>query len=778
MNTILILSIAVIFIGLLIFGKNRFMLFSSFAFCFLMGCNPSNTEQNVIIENGKLALSFNNKTGDLIAFKNIEDSYEFLDSTNAAESLWEIDLLTDSGVETIDRSKASGFHFEKQESDILVLTWDNFKDIKNKDFKITATVKLDKNKPLSSWKIAIEGTKGEKISKVVFPKISRIKDLGNENLAVPYWMGVKMKNPRSYLSKIPENEKKFEWDYPGRLSLQCIALYNDSKKNGLYISCNDSLAFRKSFSYTLDNTNNLTYKMSNYPSIDSESNAYSPSYEAIIGSFDGDWITASAQYREWGSKQQWAVESRFKKGLTPKSLEKVALWEWNRGRSNNVLEPAKDLKQKLNLPVNVFWHWWHGCSYDDGFPEYFPPREGKTSFVKAMESAQEKGIESIVYMNQMQWGTNTESWEKENAKTYAVRDINGDLNTHTYNIFTNKSLTTMCMGTQFWKDKYASLSDSAVNTYMTNGVYMDQACFSFLCYDNTHGHPVGGGNYWLQNFGKLTEQIRSKFPTNKDTFLAGEGVSEAWLPYLDAFLTLQVSMERYAGDSGWEPIPFFQAVYHQYAITYGNYSSLIVPPYDELWPKEYAPKKPLELLDASYNKQFLMEQARSFVWGLQPTISNYQSFLSTQRKVEIDYLLNLAKVRYNGLKYLLRGEYLRSPEMEVPEEKLDLSRLSIYAGKTGNTVTTFQKNCPLIYSGTWKSDDNQVGIALASISDDSITIKFSINADDYDLATSGKLNLIDADGAKFIQTYTNGKIEVDFTLQPKQVCIIEIVPNE
>jgi hypothetical protein len=307
---------------------------------------------------------------------------------------------------------------------------------------------------------------------------------------------------------------------------------------------------------------------------------------------------------------------------------------------------------------------------------------------------------------------------------------------------------------------------------------MDQACFSFLCYDNTHGHPIGGGNYWLQNFGKLTEQIRSKFPAVKDTFLAGEGVSEAWLPYLDAFLTLQVSMERYAGDSGWEPIPFFQAVYHQYAITYGNYSSLIVPAYDELWPKEYAPKKPLELLDASYNKQFLMEQARSFVWGLQPTISNYQSFLATQRKDEIDYLLNLAKVRYNGLKYLLQGKFLRSPEMEIPEEKLDLSRLSIYAGKMGKTVTNFQKDCPLIYSGTWKSDDNQIGIALASISDDAMNIKFNIDTDDYGLATSGKLNFIDEDGTKFMQVYKDGKIEVDFTLQPKQLCIIELISNQ
>jgi hypothetical protein len=116
--------------------------------------------------------------------------------------------------------------------------------------------------------------------------------------------------------------------------------------------------------------------------------------------------------------------------------------------------------------------------------------------------------------------------------------------------------------------------------------------------------------------------------------------------------------------------------------------------------------------------------------------------------------------------------------MEIPEEKLDLSRLSIYAGKMGKTVTNFQKDCPLIYSGTWKSDDNQIGIALASISDDAMNIKFNIDTDDYGLATSGKLNFIDEDGTKFMQVYKDGKIEVDFTLQPKQLCIIELISNQ
>lgn len=755
-----------------IYGKQMTRLFYGFILCAaLMSCDKD--KETITLKNNKIQLGFHIRHGGLQNFSVFDKSVSFLDPGHTSGSLWELDLFhSPEEIETIGSSDATGFDYRFENANTLKMTWYDFEAVKNPDFKVVAMIKVKDSSSLSFWSIEVKGIEEQQISKLVYPIVSGIKDLGDEHLAVPKWLGVKMKEPRIHLAK--SGTKKMHLEYPGRMSLQCMALYNDSEKMGLYTASNDSLAYRKDFTYSIDSLNNLTYYITNYPSLDSNSSSYAPAYEAVIGGFEGDWLSAAFLYRHWGETQSWSKKSRFKNGLTPKSLEQTALWEWNRGKSGNVLHPAKDLKHKLGLPVNVFWHWWHGCSYDDGFPEYFPPREGKESFVNAVKSAQEEGIGSIVYMNQMQWGTQTKSWKEENALAYAVKDLKGNTNTHTYNIFTDKSLTTMCMGTRFWKDKYASLSDKAINNYGTNGVYMDQACFSILCYDKSHGHSIGGGNYWLKNFARLTEQIRSVFPENKDVFLAGEGVSEAWLPYLDAFLTLQVSMERYAGDNGWEPIPFFQAVYHPYAITYGNYSSLLVPPYDSLWPKKYAPEDPLALLDEKYGKQFLMEQARSFVWGLQPTISNYQSFLSIVRKKEMDYLMELARVRNNGLKYLLEGQFERTPELAYPTEEIDMSRLSIYAGKTGNTVSSFKKHVDMVYSGTWRSDDNQLGIAIASISDMEVPLSFKMDANDYGLRASGKVNLIDSDGKRLLSEYSDGSIQVEVTLKPRQVCIIEI----
>lgn len=740
-------------------------------------CRNHTHEQNIYIDNGKIRLGFDRETGYLADFKDIVNSHDYLDKRIINSPPWDIELFHVPDSSMVNLSATSLFSYSKPDERTLILTWKEFQDINNKDFQVTARITLEDNRPMSSWKVSIEGMDGELIHKVVFPKIAGINDPGDEILAVPFWMGQKLLNPRSHLSAMEDREKKYEWDYPGQLSMQCLTLYNE-EKCCMYAACNDTLAFRKSFTISMDTLNYLTFRMNNYPVFDPSLTRYSPAYEAIIGSFKGDWVTGAELYRDWASGRKWCRNSRLTNHTNPTWLDSTALWVWNRGRSENVLIPAIDLKQRLNLPVNVFWHWWHGCAYDVGFPEYFPPREGRNPFRSAVSSAQEHGVRSIVYMNVLQWGTSTESWKKENASLYAVKDINGNLRSHVYNIFTGKSLTNMCIATQFWKDKYASLCDSAVNFYHLNGIYMDQACLTRMCYDPKHEHSPGGGNYWIDNFARLASQIRSKIPPGNPPVLAGEGGGEAWLPHLNAFLTLQVSKERYAGPGGWETIPFYQVVYHQYGISYGNYSSLLTPPYDELWPEEFAPERQLDLLDEKFNRQFLMEQARSFVWGMQPTIANYRPLLASERKEEIDYLINLARVRYKGLKYLLYGKFLRSPQMDIPEAEFEISKLSIYVGRGQDNVTTFRGKYPLIYTGTWQADDHSIGIALASISDDQYPVDFNFKADDYGISSSGKIFLIDVDGKKLLNSYSEGNIDVKFTLLPKETCIVEIVPDK
>ncbi|MEQ7798990.1 DUF6259 domain-containing protein [Pedobacter sp. ASV1-7] len=755
-SIITVLTLLIIMSGSLLFTNSR----------------AQNPKANyIVLNNTNVRWAFDLRDGKLLSFKDLSNNQDFLVSKIEDASIWELTFTKNSGMLPITINDAQQFEFKQPSKDLIELIWKSFKDPAFKALQVRVTINLNKQGS-SFWNIALTGIANTKIEKVIFPRISGIKNMTDEYLVAPNWMGELIKNPRRQLSG---PVKKYELYYPGHLSMQFMALYGKSKK-GFYAAANDIKSFRKDFAFLYQKDGNLSYQLTQFLPLDNNIDSYTPSYVVEIASFEGDWISAAKKYKVWGSQQYWAKESRLKNGLTPDWLTKTALWVWNRGESQNVLEPATDLKMQLGLPVGVLWHWWHNGSYDDSFPDYIPPREGEKNFVNAIKKAKDNDIQAIVYMNSIKWGNNMPSYYKENATPYTVKEQNGESKSFVYNIFTKKALTYMCMTTPFWKEKYSRIADTVLSKYGVGGIYMDQACLSALCYDPAHGHSIGGGNYWVPNFTQLTKQIREKAKRKEPYILAGEGGGESWLPTLDAFLTLQVSSERYAGISDKYTIPLFQAVYHEYGITFGNYSSLLYPPYDELWPAKYALKKVNEPLDKTFNQQFLMEQARSFVWGMQPAIANYHSSLKTERKVEIDYLLSLSRLRNKALKYLLYGSFARPPQIVIPQKEIAISKLSIYAGQD-EKVTTFKKSYPMIYSGSWKSTDGCLAITLASIQEQPYTCKFNLLASDYGMKNTGKIYLLNEKERIKIGNYKRGKINVDIHLASMGLAIIEVIPD-
>lgn len=717
----------------------------------------------VSIDNGSLCLGFDAETGHLVSLR--DGGEEYIDSTAVTTLPWVLHQMSGA-------SKAlqlpTALNIKRLSKRQLQLHWTQADGAQGLEVKVL--VELERKRSLSYWSIEVLNAEGLALSEIHFPYITGIKPLEDEKLAASTWLGSLYNKPR-----IEGQDFTYTFHHPGHLSMQLLALY-DPAQGGLYLSSNDTNSYSKDYRITF-HQNHTSYYISHPLPLNHQASTLSPEYQSIIGTFSGDWLSAAKIYREWGTQQQWCQESRLKSGKMAKWLPETALWVWNRGYSSNVLPEAADLKKRLGLPVSVFWHWWHNCPYDIGFPEYLPPREGAESFITAVDKAQAEGIHSIVYMNSFQWGNSTQSWKDEGAARFSAKTINGGDYSHAFNIFTGKQLTPMCMATQFWRDKYSSLCDSVVNHYHTNGVYMDQACMSYKCYDTSHGHDIGGGNYWTKGFHSLTRQIRDKIDGPQQPILAGEGSGEDWISSLDLFLTLEASRERYMGVSSVETIPLYQAVYHDYAITFGNYSSLVYPPYDDLWPEEFNPANKETPLPEIYNRQFLMEQARTFVWGMQPTIANYHSTLSSERSAEVDFLVRLARTRYNALKYLLYGVYEHSPAIDSPVIDVDISRVSIYAGREGKSVTHLNTSSPALHYGTWRAEDGCLAVAIANIDDKAHRVAFSLNAKDYDLPSRGDVYLITDSGRQLLQHYQESVADIDITLNATDLCLIEFTPH-
>ena len=501
-----------------------------------------------VVESDSLRVCFDAERGTLLELTAKGSTHDYIDETHPFD-LWRAVFMDER---ELGPAQAGRFTWETSEANpaSLRLIWEEFGLDTIPGLRVIAGIALDSKKADARWTIHVEGLAESSLRSLSFPRVGGFTPLEGETAAVPIWMGEKTSRARALLNATPEGGRR-AWEYPGILSMQWLTVYGGNGP-GLRVSTNDLAALRKQFILCGDGRGGLGIEVVHVPQVGSGTQSqYAPSYEVLTSAFDGDWYTAAEGYRAWAVEQPWVAQSRVRLGLVPDWVRNTGLWVWNRGPSPGVLEPATELQRHAGVPVSVFWHWWHGCPYDVGFPEYLPPREGEVPFREAVARAHDEGLHAIVYMNQRLWGMTTQSWKDKDAARYAVKGPDGTIAPEVYNTFMEAPCASMCMGTSFWRDTYAGIAEAAVRGLGVDGIYMDQACSSLACYDASHGHPLGGGSYWMGGFRALQADIRDRCAPDKHVTLAGEGCGESWLPYLDIMLSLQVSMERYAAPGEW-----------------------------------------------------------------------------------------------------------------------------------------------------------------------------------------------------------------------------------
>lgn len=740
--------------------------------CCAPPCVTRATEAQPVLANSRLRIEFDAKRGHIVQLTDLTTAHAFISTANSP-GLWEITL--GDGKHLLP-SDAREFSATSDEKSVFTMKWSRFEYQNQTDAEVIAVVSLDTDSSQSRWRISVAGIKQTTLRKIAFPRISRIAPQADEIVIVPQWIGERTQQARAIVNPSPGKPARREWDYPGTLSMQFLAYYGGAGP-GLMISTEDAHLLRKRFAMFGDGSKGVGFEVIHeVPNDENSTASYSLPYDVCVRTFAGDWYTAADLYGLWAHQQSWVESSRKLQHATPPWVSDTALWVWNRGTSADVLTPAIPLQEYANLPTSVFWHWWHGCSYDVGFPEYLPPREGAEPFRQAVAAAHSHGVHAIVYMNQRIWGMTTKSWTEQNAAAAAVKQPDGTIHPEIYNTFVKAPCASMCMGTPFWRNTYATLAAAAVRDFGVAGIYMDQACTSLSCYDPSHGHPLGGGAYWLAGFQELERDIRHRCAATREVALAGEGCGEGWLPHLDMMLSLQVSLERYAPPNEWEPIPLFNVVYHECATQFGNYSSLTRPPYDSLWPKEFAPTEPLALLDRKFAAQFRLEHVRSFLWGQQLTIANFQPSQLDSRRDEIDYLVKLARLRQGSLKYLRDGVFLRPPNVESPQLEIPISRLSIYAGQQ-EAVKEYCKRVPQILASAFRAQDGDIAIFLANIGDTTVPAKLDLAASDYPWLETALVFRQTESGRQSVGRVNNGNVQLQVSLAPAAVHIYEITPD-
>ena len=72
--------------------------------------------------------------------------------------------------------------------------------------------------------------------------------------------------------------------------------------------------------------------------------------------------------------------------------------------------------------------------------------------------------------------------------------------------------------------------------YGANGVYIDQivAMPQELCFNKEHGHPLGGGHYWVDGYRDYLRKLRSYADRNgRNPVITSEASDEPFLDLVD-----------------------------------------------------------------------------------------------------------------------------------------------------------------------------------------------------------------------------------------------------
>ena len=548
----------------------------------------------------------------------------------------------------------------------------------------------------AQWRLSVQNSSEAALWEVVFPDF-QTEVFDEDTIVLPNVSGRlhPATEPLDYISQDQQH-------YPsGVLSMQCIGLYGPA--GGVYIGTHDPEASRKELEVvSRDGGFELRWRWP-VPDMGRPGNSWEQPGDLVIRRFKGDWFDVAQIYRAWVSEeaQWWPRDAQAGRPETPDWLKGSPFWIVSNGPwpyrepalpMDQAVAKAEKLVQFMDdIPCAVHLYNWHQVPYDTEAPHYFPAKPG---FADAIRRLQALGVHVMPYINAHVWDMATEEFE-DVARSAAVKAEDGSIPTKSY---AGNTFAPMCPATRLWRDTVQDLVRRLIGPeYGADGVYLDQiaAQNSELCFDEEHGHPVGGGSWWTsQGNWPLLEELRAAAP---DAVLTSESSAEPYVNRIDGYLTWGGFRN---GDRG---VPLFHAVYAGQVELFGR----------------------LYKMDTWKGAAMHTKAAQALVWGEQigwitPDVVNHP--------VDVAFLKRLARARRTLLAYLGRGRMARPPYLQT--DGTTLSENWVFATDVIVTV-------PTVIAGAWHHEGDRA-VVLILVNADAVsahTVRLAFDVETYGLAT-------------------------------------------
>jgi len=723
-------------------------------------------DKQIILSNDLIGFEIKKPTYGISNIINLKTNHSFMlpPYEEKGVMLWQAEFRDADGfrADLTNNSPCQSEHVISRDSEkmTLILNWRNMTLEGDKgvvDVQVVMT--LHKDSSLSQWNINVENRSSRwGLWELTFPIISNLGTTGSDpsktHVILPSGWGLHYRDQRTM--------PMYEGRYPsGNCVMQFLSFYHD--KSGLYLATHDPNAYYKRFKFNPDiYTGTLEehlvkseFQIINYPEdIGVPNKSYKIPYNAVIGVFRGDWFTAAKIYRKWVLKNApWCIRGKINEHKDiPEWFKQISLW-WrpsreSRGDPDKVVSEVLRVREFFDVPIAIHWYNWHKIPFDTDYPEYFPTKEG---FKDAVKKLQEFGVRVMPYINVMYFDINAKSWIDEKAERYCAKDGAPRTRLRTFEYYVHRygskqQMAVMCPYTEYWQRKCVEIASRLAEEYGVDGVYLD--CMAsgpaYLCFDPSHGHPLGGGDFWVRGYGRLLGEMRRTVRSkNPEMIMTTESNAEPYLGYLDGYLMCNSTR----GDL----IPLFPAVYGGYIITFGRYI------FEE---------------DLKNPVSFRMKVGEMFVFGAQLGWFGVPKILEERHRAEALYLKKLAKGYNLARKYLMLGEMLHPPISETPLPTVSAVWRFPWSPRG------YKATMPVILSSAWKADDGTVGIILTNISQTTRAVSYIINAEEYELSGDKYIiNYVTESGVVRTEEQRGPKFILRIIVPAGDFLILQIVPT-
>jgi hypothetical protein len=546
------------------------------------------------------------------------------------------------------------------------------------------------------WRLKVEGVPAAwSVWKARFPQLA-VADLGPQaKVLLPRGAGELQQD-------LWQRSFQYRGTYPsGWTSMQLLAAYDAGGKAGLYVGMHDPLGSTKDILVESRPAERAVTLAFEHPAANMGvgGNGFELTGEAVWQLLHGDWFDAAVIYRDWVRRS-----ARWYPRLGPEGREDTPLWmrelsAWAQcgGAPSECAARVKEFQKYLGVPIGFHWYSWHQIPFDNDYPHYFPAKPG---FAGAVRDLQASGVYVMPYINGRLWDTHDRGREDfeftRRALPAATKDEQGKPYIEMYGSKESDGspvrLAVMCPTTELWRGTMRATVLRLFGECGVKGVYIDQvaAAQPQLCFDRTHGHPLGGGHWWTEGYWALIASIRKAKPA--DCMLTTECNAEPYTQVFDGYLTWHW---QYDGQ-----VPVFPAVY-------GGAIQMFGRAYRD------GPSKDLALR---------MKAGQQLVYGeqigwLDPAV--------VQEKGNAEFLREVVRLRHALRRYFYAGEMARPPRLlgTIPRVTADWQ----WSGPW--PVTT-----DALLAGAWQvPKEKKLVLLLVNVSDEPVQATLDFDAARYDL---------------------------------------------